>query len=143
IDFKNNLILSALLTPASLLLWSLLMYSMMTFMGGKGKYLRSLAIYSLSQIPIVIGDLILLIVAFTQPVIIANGNLDPGSFTELTYTYFKGHSIASFIIIPITVLYSNLIAGIGMSADHKAPELLGWVAGGTIAVFAILLRMFV
>ncbi|UJG42776.1 MAG: YIP1 family protein [Candidatus Heimdallarchaeum endolithica] len=143
IDFKNNLILSALLTPGSLLLWALLMHSMLSFMGGKGKFLRSLAIYCIAQIPVIIGDLILLIVAFTQPTIIADGSLDPGSFTQLTGQYFHSHSLASLILTPFTILYSNLVAGIGMSAEHKAPELLGWISGGIIALFSILLRIFV
>ena len=142
-DFRGSMILSASLTFLSVLLWGILMHSAMAFMGGKGNLIRSIAIYSIAQIPVVIRDFILLIIAFTLPVISTSGDLDPGSYINLTETYFTSHNIASYILIPLSLLYSNLIAGVGISAEHKGPKFLGWVVGVMVSIFSILLRFLV
>ncbi len=143
IDFRNNLILSAMLTPLSPLLWGTLLYAIIAFMGGKGKYRRSIAIYLIAQCPVIIGDIILFIIAFTQPTINIAGSALKEQFMQLSATYFKSHNIATMIIEVITTIYANLVGGIGMSADQKAPELLGIIAGLVIATITIVFGIFI
>ena len=50
----------------------------------------------------------------------------------------QGSLIANYILFPITSLYTHVIAGTGMSTEHKIPQLLGIIIGVIASILAIL-----
>jgi len=129
-SFKQSNYLGILLSAIpQVLVWAVLIYGLMLLLGGKGKFLQSVSIYSIAQIPLVIGLLLLLFVALAQPsVTIPTSIVDFEVFQAFNNAFF-GYNLANNIIFPITSLYSNIIAGIGLSAEHKVPALVGIIVG--------------
>ncbi|MHA1483107.1 MAG: Yip1 family protein, partial [Candidatus Heimdallarchaeaceae archaeon] len=74
--FKESIYFGVLLSIIpQILLWAIIVHGLMIFLGGKGKFLKSLSIYSIAQIPIALGLIILTIVASarTQSIIYPYG----------------------------------------------------------------------
>ncbi len=127
-----------------LFVFGTIIFSLMIFFKGKGKYLRSIGIYAIAQIPMVVGYAILLIVALNQPAITAPGNE--------TYIYYmlklseadlRGYALTKLILVNIIAsFYMSLIAGAGMAAEHKIPTLMGIILALIVYITRILFGIF-
>ncbi|MHA1463478.1 MAG: YIP1 family protein [Candidatus Heimdallarchaeaceae archaeon] len=152
--FKESIYFGILLSAVpQILLWSVIIHGLMIFLGGKGKFLKSLSIYSMSQIPVVLGLIILTVVASaqTQSVIYPYGFPLMGSYllnyNTVTVSYdifqifnvFSGnYTLASNILVPITNLYAMIIAAVGLSSEHKAPLMISLFVTGLAFVASMI-----
>ncbi len=143
-SFKESYYLGISLTAVpQILVWSVLVYGLMILMGGKGKFLRSVSIFSIAQIPIVLGLIILLFIGIAQPeATISTSILVEEIFTSFN-TAFSGYNLANNILYPITSFYSSLIAGVGLSTEHKVPALIGVIAGIMAFVASMIFYYFI
>jgi len=136
---RESLYMGILITTIpQILLWGTLLYPLLKMLGGKGDYFKTLSIYSIAQIPMVIGSFILLLVAVAQPLTIIPTNVEGFSIIGAFNYVTQGYTIATFVVLPITSLYTHLIAGTGLSAEHKIPQLLGVIVGIIASILAIL-----
>jgi hypothetical protein len=136
---RESLYIGILITTVpQILLWATLLYPLLRMLGGKGDYFKTLSIYSIAQIPMVIGSFILLLVAVTQPLTTIPTNVDGFSIIGAFDYVTKGYNIANYIVLPITSLYTHIIAGTGLSTEHKIPQLLGIIVGIVASILAIL-----
>ncbi|MHA1952662.1 MAG: YIP1 family protein [Candidatus Heimdallarchaeaceae archaeon] len=141
---KESLYLGILATTIpQILLWATLLYPLLKMLGGKGDYFRTLSIYSTAHIPVVIGSFILLLIAIAQPITPIPTNVENFSIVEAFNYVTQGYRIANFIIVPVTSLYTHVIAGTGLSAEHKMPQLLGIIVGVIASILAILFYFLV
>lgn len=146
-----------LTTVPQILLWAVIVHGLMVFLGGKGSFPKSLSIYSFSQIPVVIGLIILMIIALAQSTtqIYPYGFPLMGSYLleystvrvsydiyQIFNVTFSAYSLASNILIPVTNLYSSVIAGFGLSSEHKTPTLVGLFVTG-LAFIASMIFYFI
>ncbi len=138
--FKESIYFGVLLSIVpQILLWSVIVHGLMVFLGGKGKFLKSLSIYSIAQIPIALGLIILTIVASTQTqsviypygfplmgyYLLQNNTVNMSYDIFQIFNVFSGnYTLASNIIVPITNLYATIIAARGLSSEHKAPLMI-------------------
>lgn len=144
IRIKESLYLGILVTTIpQILLWGTLLYPLLRMLGGKGDYFKTLSIYSTAHIPTVIGSFILLLIAVAQPITAFPTNVENFSIVEAFNYASQGYRIANFIILPVTSLYTHVIAGTGLSAEHKMPQLLGIIVGIIASILAILFYFFV
>ncbi|NPD87961.1 MAG: hypothetical protein HGN29_04515 [Asgard group archaeon] len=147
VDFmriKESLYLGILVTTIpQILLWATLLYPLLKMLGGKGDYFRTLSIYSTAHIPVVIGSFILLLIAIAQPIATIPTNVENFNIVEAFNYVTQGYRIANFIILPVTSLYTHVIAGTGLGAEHKIPQLLGIIIGVIASILAILFYFLV
>jgi len=141
--FKESIYFGILITSIpQVLLWASLIHPLLKFLGGQGKYSKSLVVYSIAQIPIVAGTLVLFIFALFQPSTsiyslvtlmeptVTSVTLEPNFFLLVTFnSATKMYRIVETVVLPITSLHSHLIAGVGFSAVHKIPKPLGIIVG--------------
>ena len=80
----------------------------------------------------------MLLVAAAQPVTSIPTNIENFSIGEAFNYVTQGYNLANYIILPITSLYTHIIAGSGFSAEHKIPQLLGIIIGVVASILAIL-----
>jgi hypothetical protein len=155
--FKESIYFGVLVSVVpQILLWSVIVHGLMVFLEGKGKFLKSLSIYSTAQIPVVLGLIILTIVASTQTrtVIYPYGFPLMGSYlfqqTTVTFSYdifqifnvfSSNYTLASNIIVPLTYLYAMIIAAVGLSSEHKVPLMISLFVTG-LAYVATLIFYF-
>ncbi len=155
--FKESIYFGVLISVVpQILLWSVIVHGLMVFLEGKGKFLKSLSIYSTAQIPVVLGLIILTIVASTQTrtVIYPYGFPLMGSYlfqqTTVTFSYdifqifnvfSSNYTLASNIIVPLTYLYAMIIAAVGLSSEHKVPLMISLFVTG-LAYVATLIFYF-
>ncbi|NHK30941.1 MAG: hypothetical protein FK730_06280 [Asgard group archaeon] len=136
---RESLYMGILVTTIpQILLWGTLLYPLLKMLGGKGDYFKTLSIYSIAHIPVVIGAIILLFVAVAQPVVTIPTNIENFDVFAAFNFVTQGSLIANYIIFPITSLYTHVIAGTGLSAEHKMPQLLGIIIGVVASILAIL-----
>jgi hypothetical protein len=136
---RESLYMGILVTTIpQILLWATLLYPLLKMLGGKGDYFRTLSIYSTAHIPIVIGSFILMIIAVAQPITTVPTNVENFSIIGAFNYVTQGYNLANYIILPITSLYTHLIAGSGLSAEHKMPQLLGIIVGVIASILALL-----
>ena len=136
---RESLYMGILITTIpQILLWGTLLYPLLKMLGGKGDYFKTLSIYSIAQIPMVIGSFILLLVAVAQPLTTIPTNVEGFSIIGAFNYVTQGYNIANFVVLPITSLYTHIIAGTGLSAEHKIPQLLGVIVGIIASILAIL-----
>ena len=136
---RESLYMGILITTIpQILLWGTLLYPLLKMLGGKGDYFKTLSIYSIAQIPMVIGSFILLLVAVAQPLTTIPTNVEGFSIIGAFNYVTQGYNIANFIVLPITSIYTHIIAGTGLSAEHKIPQLLGVIVGIIASILAIL-----
>ena len=141
---KESLYLGILVTTMpQILLWGTLLYPLLKMLGGKGDYFKTLSIYSTAHIPTVIGSFVLLLIAVAQPITVIPTNVENFSIVEAFNYVTQGYRIANFIIVPITSLYTHVIAGTGLSAEHKMPQLLGIIVGVIASILAIVFYFLV
>ena len=126
---QSNYLGIALSAIPQVIVWAVLIYGLMLLLGGKGKFLQSVSIYSISQIPVVIGLIVLLLVSLAQPSVTVQTSIFEFEIFNAFNNAFFGYGLANNIIFPITSLYANIIAGIGLSAEHKVPALVGIIVG--------------
>ncbi len=126
---QSNYIGISLSAIPQVIVWSVLIYGLMLLLGGKGKFLRSVSIYSIAQIPVVIGLLVLLFVSLGQPPATIQTSIVDFEIFQGFGSAFYGYNLANNIIFPITSLYANIIAGVGLSSEHKVPALIGIIVG--------------
>ena len=136
---RESLYMGILITTIpQILLWGTLLYPLLKMLGGKGDYFKTLSIYSIAHIPVVLGALILLFVAVAQPVVTIPTNVENFDVSSAFNFVTQGSLIANYVIFPITSLYTHVIAGTGLSAEHKMPQLLGIIIGVIASILAIL-----
>ena len=136
---RESLYMGILITTIpQILLWGTLLYPLLRMLGGKGDYFRTLSVYSIAHIPVVLGALILLFVAAAQPVVTIPTNVENFNIESAFNFVTQGSLIANYILFPITSLYTHVIAGTGMSTEHKIPQLLGIIIGVIASILAIL-----
>ena len=126
---QSNYLGISLSAIPQVIVWAVLIYGLMLLLGGKGKFLQSVSIYSIAQIPVVIGLLVLLFVALGQPSATIQTSIVDFEIFQAFNNAFYGYNLSNNIILPITSLYSNIIAGIGLSTEHKVPALVGIIVG--------------
>lgn len=157
--FKESIYFGILFSIVpQILLWSVIVHGLMVFLGGKGKFLKSLSIYSIAQIPLILGLIILAIVASTQAqsVIYPYGFPLMGSYllqnntVNVSYDIFqifnvfsRNYTLASNIIVPITNLYAMIIAAVGLSSEHKAPLMISLFVTGLAFVASMIFYFIV
>ncbi|MBY9001487.1 MAG: YIP1 family protein [Candidatus Heimdallarchaeota archaeon] len=157
-SFKESIYFGILLSSIpQILLWSLIVHGLLIFLGGKGKILKSLAIYAIAQIPLVLGLVVLTVIASTQTktVIYPHGFPLFGTYLleyrtiNVNYDLFQifnvfanSYTIASNVIVPITTLYAMIIAGVGLSSEHKVPLMIGLFITG-LAYIASMVFYFI
>lgn len=131
----------AISTILQALIWSIILFGIIRFLGGRGNFLNTLSIYSISQIPILIGSLVLLLVAVGQPQIVLPGvGFDYESFVQFGI-YWAGQRIADIILFIITTLYAFIMVGFGLSSEHKVPTAIGLFTA-TLAFISTVLFYF-
>jgi hypothetical protein len=130
-------------TIPQILLWGTLLYPLLKMLGGKGDYFKTLSIYSIAHIPVVLGAFILLIVAAAQPVVTIPTNVENFDVGTAFNFVTQGSLITNYILFPITSLYTHVIAGTGLSAEHKMPQLLGIIVGVIASILAILFQFLI
>ncbi|MHA2358332.1 MAG: YIP1 family protein [Candidatus Heimdallarchaeaceae archaeon] len=154
--FKESIYFGLLITSIpQVILWASLIHPLLKFLGGQGKYSNSLVVYSIAQIPIVVGMLLLFVFALIQPSTsvyslttlteptITTITLEPNFFLLVSFnSVTRMYRIAETVILPITSLYSHLIAGVGFSAVHKIPKALGIIIG-VVAYITSMLFYFI
>lgn len=132
-DFKNFKESYYIATPLSsilqVLFWGVIMFGVFRYLGGKGKVGKTLAIYCISLIPVVLGTAVLLILASTQPSLLIISN-STGFVIEGSFKGFTGFNLVNNILIPIVYFYSHVIAAVGLSAEHKIPLVIGGLVVG-------------
>jgi hypothetical protein len=152
--FKESIYFGILIgVIPQILLWSVIIHGLMIFLGGKGKFLKSLSIYSTAQIPIVLGLIILIIVASAQTrsiiypygfplmgsYLLQNSTVNVSYDIIQIFNVFSGnYTLASNIIVPITSLYAMIIAAVGMSSEHKAPLMISLFVTGLAFVASMI-----
>ncbi len=124
--FKNFKESYYIATPLSsilqVLFWGVIMFGIFRYLGGKGKVGKTLAIYCMSLIPVVLGTAVLLIFASTQPSLLI--------FSNSTDFVIEGSYRVFTSLIPIVYLYSHVIAAVGLSTEHKIPLVIGGLVAG-------------
>ena len=129
-NFKESYyIATSLSSLLQVLFWGVIMFGVFRYLGGKGKVGKTLAIYCISLIPVVLGTAVLLIFASTQPSLLIISN-STDFFIEGSFKGFTGFNLANNILIPIVYLYSHVIAAVGLSAEHKIPLVIGGLVAG-------------
>ncbi|MFW9851853.1 MAG: YIP1 family protein [Candidatus Thorarchaeota archaeon] len=128
-------------TAPQILIWATILYGLLRYLGGKGSYLKSLSIYCISQIPVVIGALVLLAIAATQPEVVIQTDVADFNIFEAFNTATWGYKIADTILIPTTFLYSHIMIAIGLSIEHETPKSIGFFVSG-MAYIAVMLFYF-
>lgn len=157
-SFRESIFVGNLIsTIPQILLWSLIIHGLMVFLEGKGKFLKTLSIYSISQIPIVLGLIILTIVASSQTrsIVYPYGFPLMGSYLlqyntvnvsydllQIFNVFSSNYALASNIIIPITNLYAMAIAAVGLSSEHKVPLMISLFVTG-LAFIASMIFYFI
>ena len=126
---QSNYLGISLSAIPQVIVWAVLIYGLMLLLGGKGKFWQSVSIYSIAQIPVVIGSLVLLFVALGQPPATIQTSIVDFEIFLAFNNAFHGYNLANNIILPITSLYTNIIAGVGLSTEHKVPALVGIIVG--------------
>ena len=111
------------------LFWGVIMFGVFRYLGGKGKVSKTLAIYCISLIPVVLGTAVLLIFASTQPSLLIISN-STDFVIEGSFKGFTGFNLINNILIPIVYFYSHVIAAVGLSAEHKIPLVIGGLVAG-------------
>lgn len=131
--FKNFKESYYIATPLSsilqVLFWGVIMFGIFRYLGGKGKVGKTLAIYCMSLIPVVLGTAVLFIFASTQPSLLIFSN-STDFVIEGSYRVFTSFNLANNILIPIVYLYSHVIAAVGLSTEHKIPLVIGGLVAG-------------
>ncbi|MHA1224560.1 MAG: YIP1 family protein [Candidatus Heimdallarchaeaceae archaeon] len=129
LEMKNSIYLGiAISTIPQVIVWATILFGIIKFLGGKGNYVNSLSIYSLSQLPVIFTSVILLIIAASQhPIILSGAGLNFDSFQEFNSAFF-GYRLADLILFILSSLYVNAIAGFGLSSEHKVPAFIGLFA---------------
>jgi hypothetical protein len=141
---RESLYMGILVTTIpQILLWGTLLYPLLKMLGGKGDYFKTLSIYSIAHIPVVLGAFILLIVAAAQPVVTIPTNVENFDVGAAFNFVTQGSLITNYILFPITSLYTHVIAGTGLSAEHKMPQLLGIIVGVIASILAILFQFLI
>jgi len=132
-DFKSFKESYYIATPLSsilqVLFWGVIMFGIFRYLGGKGKVGKTLAIYCISLVPVVLGTAVLLIFASTQPSLLITSN-STDFVIEGSFKGFTSFNLANNILIPIIYLYSHVIAAVGLSAEHKIPLVIGGLVTG-------------
>lgn len=128
-------------TAPQIIIWATILYGLLRYLGGKGNYLKTLSVYCISQIPIVVGALVLLVVAAIQPEVVIQTDVADFNIFEAFNTATLGYKIADAIIIPTTFLYSHIMIAIGLSAEHETPKSIGFFVSG-LAYVAVMLFYF-
>lgn len=139
---KESFIIGILSSTApQIIIWATILFGLLRYLGGKGKYLKSLSIYCISQIPVVVGSLVLLAIAATQPEIVIQTDVADFNIFEAFNAATWGYRIADIIIVPTTFLYSHIMIAVGLSVEHETPKSIGFFASG-LAYIAIMLFYF-
>ncbi len=157
--FKESIYFGILIAVVpQILLWSVIVHGLLVFLEGKGKFLKTLSIYSTAQIPVIVGLIILTIVASaqTRSVIYPHGFPLMGSIifqyntVNFSYDIFQifnvfssNYTLASNIIVPITYLYAMIIAAVGLSSEHKIPLLISLFVTGLAYVATMIFYFLV
>jgi len=136
---KESFIIGILSSTApQIIIWATILFGLLRYLGGKGKYLKSLSIYCISQIPVVVGAIVLLAIAATQPDVIINTDVANFNIFEAFNAATWGYKIADSILIPTTFLYSHIMIAIGLSVEHEVPKSIGFFVSGMAYIAAML-----
>ena len=142
VSVKESFLIGILSSTApQIIIWATILFGLLRYLGGKGNYLKSLSIYCISQIPVVIGTLVLLAIAATQPEVVIQTDVVDFNIFEAFNTATWGYRIADTILVPTTFLYSHIMIAIGLSVEHGTPKSIGFFVSG-LAYIAVMLFYF-